>query len=82
MGYLDLALVDYGNGNKEICEAPPFCVSVGERVVTDFGIGTVEECATVVRTDGLYELLRKERKLPRVKSYLRDFSYEEDSDGT
>lgn len=78
MSCLDLVLVDYGQGNKEICEAPPWRLSVGDRVVTDFGIGVVVEDITISDEDSTYKLFSKIRKLKRVNSILRDLEYEDD----
>ncbi len=78
MKYIDLALIDYGDGNREVCIAPKFKMEVCQKVMTAFGIGKVVEVATIHDDDEVLKLFCQVVSVRRVTSIIKDLEYKED----
>lgn len=78
MEYIDLVLVDYGNGcGTEICYAPRRAVDVGDTVLTNFGEGTVTETLFTYSEDEVYSFFKRNMKIRQVLSKIVKIEYEE-----
>ncbi len=76
MRYLELALIKYRSGSKEICEAPMAALQVGDIVKTEFDYGVVEDLYPVCEDNRLFQLMQKERKIYRVLSIMKELKYD------
>lgn len=76
---MEVAVVGYANGAKEICEAPYACgIKEGTEVETDFGRGKVEKVNVICGNENVWLLLKNTMKVSKIRYVLRKLEYDEE----
>lgn len=74
---IDLVLVEFLGGTREVCKAPYCSLKQGNRVYTDFGSGTVLDVETVLEDNRLLELFNAAHNVPKVLAVINELKFEE-----
>lgn len=74
--YIDLVLINYDYGGKELCFAPLSAVNVDDIVESEFGRGTVVDVVTCDKSNKIYHIADKAFHIRPVLSIINPIKYE------
>lgn len=74
--YIDLVLINYDHGGKELCYAPLSAVNVDDIVESEFGRGTVVDVVTCDKSNSILRIVENAFLVRPVLSIINPIKYE------
>lgn len=74
---IDIVLIEYSKGVREVCKAPFASLSVGNKVQTDFGTGSVLDVCSIYEDNRVLELFNACHIVMNVLAVIKELKYEE-----
>lgn len=72
MNFIDFVTVSYGKNGREVLTAPFDSLKVGDKVVTEFGTGKVEEVFSAYTENDVCKFVLRNFNLKKVQSKIID----------